>query len=204
MSAMNLSPFKLERYFGKYEFSAKYILCASDCESLSIMGLVGMDPDGMERFLMQRLGYTETQGSPALRTEISSLYKAITPEQVIVHSGGEEGIFLVLHALLKEDDHVVVHTPCYQSLVELARSIGCKVTEWSDRDNDHWMPNVDRLLESIQSDTKAIIINSPHNPTGSQLSKSDFQRINNVADEKGIIVFSDEAYRETEYRPEDR
>lgn len=201
---MNLSPFKLERYFDKYEFTAKYILCASDCESFSIQELLAMEPGGSEQFLAQRLGYTETQGSMALRREVSRLYEAITPEEALIHSGGEEGIFLVLQALLSRNDHVIIHTPCYQSLIELARSIGCEITEWSDWNNGCWMPSADELVKNIRSETKAIIVNTPHNPTGSHLSKEDFLRINKIAEERGIVLFSDEAYREAEYSAEDR
>lgn len=205
MNKMNLPPFKLERYFGRYEFTAKHILCASDCESFSIGELLALESGAFERFSAHGLGYTETQGSPTLRKEISRLYETITPDDIIVHAGGEEGIFLVLNALLRPDDHVIVQTPCYQSMVEVAKGLGSAVTEWQERfSTEGWTADPDELRKAIRPETKAIIINNPHNPTGSQMTKKMFGEINLLAASRGIILFSDEAYRETEYRNEDR
>lgn len=202
---MNLPPFKLERYFGRHEFTAKHILCASDCQSLSIQEVLALEPGSSERFLGHGLGYTETQGSPTLRAEISRLYETISAEEIIVHAGGEEGIFLVMHALLHRGDHVIVQAPCYQSLIELARALGCEITQWRERlSSGGWTPDLEELKRSIRPETKAIIVNSPHNPTGSHMVNEMFAEINHLARSRGIIFFSDEAYREAEYRIEDR
>ena len=202
---MNLPPFKLERYFGRYEFTAKHILCASDCQSFSIQEILALEPGSSERFLGHGLGYTETQGSPTLRTEISRLYETISPDEIIVHAGGEEGIFLVMNALLRSGDHVIVQAPCYQSLIELARALGCEITQWRERlSSGGWTPDLEELKRSIRPETKAIIVNSPHNPTGSHMAEEMFAGINQLARSRGIILFSDEAYREAEYRAEDR
>lgn len=205
LQVMNLPPFKLERYFGRYEFTAKHILCASDCQSLSIREVLALEPGSSERFFEHGLGYTETQGSLTLRVEISRLYETISADEIIVHAGGEEGIFLVMHALLHRGDHVIVQAPCYQSLIELARALGCEITRWRERlSSDGWTPNLEELKRSIRPETKAIIVNSPHNPTGSHMAKEMFAEINHLARSRGIILFSDEAYREAEYRVEDR
>ncbi|HET6824128.1 MAG TPA: hypothetical protein VFH34_15865, partial [Anaerolineales bacterium] len=72
---MNLPPFKLERFFAKYEFSTEYLLCSSDCEAMSIAELLALEEGAAERFQQTWLGYTESQGSPALRAEICKLYE---------------------------------------------------------------------------------------------------------------------------------
>ncbi len=130
---MPLSPFKLERYFARYEFSAEFLLCTSDCESLSIGELLALEPDAAARFHQHWLGYTESRGAPSLRAEISRIYTRISPEQVLVHSGAEEAIFLLMHAVLSPGDHAIVHSPCYQSLTEVAASLGCELTRWQAR-----------------------------------------------------------------------
>src|SRR5512143_3813362 len=113
---MNLPPFKLERYFAKYEFSTEYLLCASDCESISIADLLALEEGAAERFQQVWLGYTETQGSLSLRREICKLYETIEPGEILVHTGAEEAIFLFMLAAFDEHDHVIVHSPCFQSL----------------------------------------------------------------------------------------
>ena len=142
---MQIPAFKLERYFAKYEFNVKYVLCASDCESFSIRNLLDLEPAAAEHLHQHRLGYTESAGSPSLRREICNLYDTIEPEQVLVHTGAEEAIFLFMHAVLDAADHVIVHWPCYQSLFEVARSIGCQVTLWKAHEQNGWSLDLDEL-----------------------------------------------------------
>jgi aspartate/methionine/tyrosine aminotransferase len=201
---MHLPAFKLERYFAQYEFNVKYVLCASDCESFSIQDLLAFEPDAAERFHQHWLGYTESQGSPSLQKEISNLYETIEPQQVLVHAGAEEAIFLFMHAILDASDHVIVHWPCYQSLFEVARSIGCQVTRWKAREENGWSLDLDELHQCLRPNTKAVIINTPHNPTGYLMAPDVFQKVAGFCRDKGIILFSDEVYRESEYRRQDR
>lgn len=201
---MQIPPFKLERYFARYEFNVDYVLCSSDCESLAIQDLLSLEPNAAERFHQHWLGYTESMGSPSLRTEICRAYRDIQPDQVLVHTGAEEAIFLFMHAVLNAGDHVIVHWPCYQSLTEVARSIGCRVSLWKAHEENGWALDIDELKQSLQSGTRAIIINTPHNPTGYLMTSDEFQEVSRIARENGIILFSDEVYRESEYREEDR
>jgi aspartate/methionine/tyrosine aminotransferase len=201
---MQLPSFKLERYFAQYEFNVKYVLCASDCESFSIQDLLAFEPDAAERFQQHWLGYTESQGSPSLQQEICNLYDHIAPRQVLVHTGAEEAIFLFMHAALDASDHIIVHWPCYQSLFEVARNIGSQVTLWQAREDNGWSLDLDELQQHIRPNTKAVIINTPHNPTGYLMPPEVFQEISRLCREKDIILFSDEVYRESEYRREDR
>ena len=201
---MQIPDFKLERYFAQYEFNVKYVLCASDCESFSIQDILDFEPGAADRFHQHWLGYTESQGSPTLQAEISHLYENINPEQVLVHTGAEEAIFLFMHAFLDAGDHIVVHWPCYQSLFEVARSIGSQVTLWKAREEDGWSLDPDQLRQHIRPETKAVVINTPHNPTGYLMLPEAFHEIAEICRDKGIILFSDEVYRESEYRPQDR
>ena len=83
---MQISPFKIERYFNRYEFNVEFVLCGSDCESMTIEDLLAMEPDATDRLHQQWLGYTESPGSPTLRSEICKIYREITPEEVLVHT----------------------------------------------------------------------------------------------------------------------
>lgn len=201
---MKIKPFKLERYFAKYEFSAKYLLSSSDCESLSIEDLLAFEKGTEDKFREHWLGYTESQGSPTLRNEISRIYESISPDQILVHSGAEEAIFTFMQAVLDPGDHLIVHWPCYQSLFEIAASFGCKISKWEARVENNWELDVDELRELIQPNTKAIVINTPHNPTGYLMSPKTYQETWQVAQSDGIYLFCDEVYRESEYDPADR
>jgi aspartate/methionine/tyrosine aminotransferase len=198
---MNLQPFKLERYFAKYEFNTEFLLCSSDCEAMSIADLLALEPGAAEQFQQTWLGYTESQGHPSLRREISKIYQSIQPEEILVHAGAEEAIFLFMLAMLKENDHIIVHAPHYQSLSEVAKGLGCFVSPWRAREENNWALDLDELRHLMRSSTKAIVINTPHNPTGYLMSRSDFETVHRFAQSNQLWFFSDEVYRESEYDP---
>jgi aspartate/methionine/tyrosine aminotransferase len=198
---LQIQPFKLERYFARYEFAVQYTLCSSDCESLSIADLLKLEEGAEGRFQEHWLGYTESQGAPELREAISRVYTTIQPEQVLVHSGAEEAIFLLMHALLAPGDHLIVHWPCYQSLFEIGRALGCEVTLWRARPENGWALDLDELQGIIRPNTRLIVVNLPHNPTGYLMPRSEFQELQRIAQERDVYLFSDEVYREIEHDP---
>jgi aspartate/methionine/tyrosine aminotransferase len=201
---MQLPPFKLERYFAQYEFTTKYLLCSSDCESLAVSDLLKLEPGAEDGLKGLWLGYTESQGAPSLRQEISRLYESIEPEQILVHSGAEEAIFLFMQAVLQPGEHVIVHWPCYQSLFEVAKSLGCEVSLWEARPENGWALDLDELRHLLRPRTKVIIVNTPHNPSGNLMTQEDNRSLNQFVQERGIVLFSDEVYRGLEYDPADR
>jgi aspartate/methionine/tyrosine aminotransferase len=201
---MKIEPFLLERFFAGHEFSAAHLLCASDCESFSLGELLAMESGAAEAFAALRLGYTETAGHPALRREIAALYAGITPDDVLVFAGAEEGIFLFMNAALRAGDHLVVHSPCYQSLAEVATAAGCRVTRW-EADAEHgWEPDLGRLAAEVTAATRALVVNFPHNPTGFLPARERFAEIVAIAKRNRLLLFSDEVYRFLEYDAGDR
>lgn len=201
---MHIKPFRIEQYFGKYEFTAKYLLSSSDAESRTIQELLDLEPGAHEGFLKHRCGYTESPGAPALREVISGMYSGIEPQDVLVLAATEEGIFVLYHALLSPGDHVIVETPCYESALEVARSTGARVSEWRRHSENGWAHDLAALEKLIQPSTKIIYINTPHNPTGLVMPASVFQQVTKLAARSGIILFCDEVYRELEHDPVNR
>lgn len=196
---MQLPPFKLERYFAKYEFNTEFLLCSSDCEAMSTADLLALEPDLAAKFQNVWLGYTESQGSPTLRREICKLYETIEPEDILIHTGAGEAIFLFMFAAFQPGDHAIVHSPGYQSLAEVARAAGCDVSSWVAHEENNWALDLDELRRLLRKNTKAIIINTPHNPTGYLMSRQDYDALNRFAQENNLLLFSDEVYRESEY-----
>ena len=201
---MQIKPFRIEQYFGKYEFTAKYLLSSSDAESRTIQELLDLEPGSHERFLKHWCGYTESPGAPALREVISGMYRGVRPEDVLVLAATEEGIFVLYHALLSPGDHVIVETPCYESALEVARSTGARVSEWRRSDENGWAHDLAALERLVQPSTKIIYVNTPHNPTGLLMPVNVLQQVTRLAASRGIIVFCDEVYRELEHNPVNR
>ena len=196
---MHIADFALERYFARWEFAVRHVLCASDAETLSMTELLALaDDDGLRRWSELRLGYTESLGLPALRAEIAALYSGLGSDDVVTFAGAEEAVFLAMHALLDPASHAVVVWPAYQSLYDVGRSIGASVT-LVPLDPRDWSLDVDAVAASMQPNTKVIVVNSPHNPTGAQLTPVQFERLVAIAELHGAHLFSDEVYRFMEH-----
>ncbi len=202
---MDIPPFRLERYLARHEFSAPFLLCTSDCETMSVRELLGYGERSMEEFADLRLGYTESQGNPGLREEIASLYEDRDPDSIIVTAGAEEGIFIAMQTLLSPGDHAVIQTPAYQSLTEIPSATGCTVSAWDLVFSDgEWRADFDRLHSLIRKDTSLIAVNSPHNPTGYQFSHDEWKELAEISESSGITLLADEVYRGMERSPRDR
>jgi aspartate/methionine/tyrosine aminotransferase len=193
---MSIQPFMLERYFAEYEFKVKYLLSSSDCESLSLEEVLeNANPAIRECWDTLRLGYTESQGHPLLRTEVSRLYERIHPGNVLI-AAPEELIFIAMQTLLNPGDHIVAISPAYQSLHEIARSNGCQVTPWNVKTGPSgWTLDLAELEQSLTPRTRMLIINFPHNPTGYLPTLSDQEAILDLARRHDLYLFSDEMYR---------
>ncbi len=198
---MRLPPFRLERFFARHEFTARHLLCASDCESRSVGDLLALEPEAAAAFHDLRLGYVDPAGGPEVRAAIASQYDGIDPGEVLVHSGAQEAIFTFANAVLAPGDHVIVQTPCYQSLTDAARAAGCVVTEWPADERRGWALDLDFLADHVGERTRAIVVNWPHNPTGHLPPEDTFREIVAIARRREIFLFSDEVYRCLEHRP---
>jgi aspartate/methionine/tyrosine aminotransferase len=107
-------------------------------------------------------------------------------------------VFLAMHAMLKPGDHAVVVWPAYQSLHEVARSIGASVTLVPLNQRD-WSFDVDAVAASMRPNTRVIVTNFPHSPTGAQIGGDQLARLLSIAELHGAHLFSDEVYRFLEH-----
>jgi aspartate/methionine/tyrosine aminotransferase len=197
--------FQLERYFARWEFSARYLLSASDCEPLTVGELLAIAGEPLETLSRLGLGYTESQGSLRLRERIAALYPGLTAADIVVTNAPQEAIFLAMTTLLERGDRVVVQTPCYQSLLELAVHQGCDVHRWPLVETEEgWRMDLERLEALLAPGAKMLVINAPHNPTGHLPTPSEMDAVVAMAARRGAWLFSDEMYRGLEHRPEDR
>lgn len=196
---MKIQPFKLERYFAKYEFKTPHLLTCSDCEAFKIDELLKFDENESINLHNLSLGYIESQGTQELREQISLLYNDIHPNQILCLSGAQEGILIFMNTILTPRDHIIVQSPAYQSLYEIAKSIGCRVSKWELIDNNEWELDIEKLSELLTPNTKALIINFPHNPTGAMITPEKLLKIIDFAKKHDLYIFSDEVYRFLEF-----
>ena len=197
---MRIADFALERYFARWEFEVEHVLGASDVEGWSMAELLELADDetrGMWQGL--RLGYTESTGHPKLRAEIARLYESLEADDVLVFAGAEEAIFSLFSSSVEAGEHVFVTWPGYQSLYEVARAAGAHVSLHVLLEEHGWGLDVERLIRSFRPETRLVVVNAPHNPTGMLPSEEDWRRLATACSEAGIRLVADEVYRFLEH-----
>ena len=203
---MKIEPFYTERFFAAHEFSAPYLLCASDCQPLTVEELLDLAGAPSDSLGGLGLGYTESQGAPALRALIAGQYEHVGDDGVIGLSAPEEGIFLTMHALLEPGDEVIVLSPCYDSLANVASHLGCRVVRWSLEEAPEppdgpggWRLDLGTLEGLLTPRTKLVVTNYPHNPTGYLPTYDEWRSLVVMVAQAGAWLFSDEMYRGLEF-----
>lgn len=200
-----LPPFKLEEYLDKREFTAQYMLCGSDVQTRSIKDILDFEENALEQYMSLELHYPVPQGNIALREEISQIYSMCNKEQILCFAGAEEGIYASMRALLEKNDHVITLVPCYESLKLLPEQF-CKVTTIPvELDNDgDWSVDLGKIKSACQPNTKMIVVNFPHNPTGFIPSIQFQEELISIARHSNAYIFCDEVNRFLEHKPEFR
>jgi aspartate/methionine/tyrosine aminotransferase len=202
---VRIADFALERYFARWEFNARYLLCASDVQGYPMAELLEL-ADAETRALWDGLAleYTESTGHPLLRREIASLYETIEPDEVLTFAGAEEAIFCLMNVLVGPGDHAIVTWPGYQSLYEVARAAGADVTLHELHETNGWAIDLDVLRRQVTASTRLIVVNLPHNPTGVLADRATFDGLVALATETGAYLLVDEVYRGLELDPADQ
>jgi aspartate/methionine/tyrosine aminotransferase len=142
-----------------------------------------------------RLGYTEARGTEALRTILAHTYRDTTADEILVTTGAIEANYLLFNTVLEAGDHVVAVYPAYQQLYAVAQAIGCDVGLWKLRPENDFRYDLEELERLVRPNTKLIVVNTPHNPTGAILTEMELRRIHGLAAANGAWLLCDEACR---------
>src|SRR5260370_996024 len=147
-------------------------------------------------------GYTHYgpgAGQPELRQAVAGYLKRwrgleIDPARVVVTPGGKPIMFFAILALVNPGDEVIYPDPGFPIYESMVRFVGGRALAMPLRDERRFRFDPDEFKSLVSDKTRLIIINSPHNPTGSVLTRADLQVIADVARERNIVVLSDEIY----------
>ncbi|CAL9730729.1 probable kynurenine--oxoglutarate transaminase Bna3p [Monosporozyma unispora] len=163
--------------------------------------------------------YSPTRGRPTLINELINLYQPfygdkvkLEKDNVTVHTGANEAIFSCLMGLLNKCDEVIVFEPFfdqYISNIELAGGVVRYVPinppkELNERvtKGEEWEIDWEILQKTINNKTKAIILNTPHNPIGKVFTREELLKLGNICVENNILIISDEVYEHLYFTPE--
>ena len=149
--------------------------------------------------------YTDFRGDPELRAEICKYYKEeydmdVKDEEVFVCASACLGMYLALEAIVDDGDEVILQAPFftpYPQQVELARGIPVELPTYEEED---FQINIERLESLITERTKALVINSPSNPTGNCLTVETMEKIAEIAERHDLIVIADDIYTAFSYQ----
>lgn len=148
--------------------------------------------------------YTDFTGEPALRNAIASLHKSTTGQivnndNIVVLAGAQCALYCAAHCILNPGDEVIIPEPTYVTYEAVIGATGAKTVNVAMDPDNGFRINIKDIESAINNKTRAIILNTPHNPTGAALSEADIQAIASLCIKHDLWVISDEVYASLVY-----
>lgn len=196
---IKISPSLLENWLRNYYFTAEVDISSSGVQDFSLAEIrrcIGITQEELDQIFFHD---SPTNGGLELRQAIGKRWGNGNPEQVMATNGSSEAIFLLMHALLEPLDEVVVIEPCYPALVHIAEAIGCRIKRWHLRFDEQFIPNLEELKGLVSQQTRMVVVNFPHNPTGASLSLEQQSELINIVSAVGAYLIWDAAFAEITY-----
>ncbi|MGR3764800.1 pyridoxal phosphate-dependent aminotransferase [Rossellomorea sp. NS-SX7] len=183
-------------------------------QGIDVIGLGAGEPDfntpqhiiqaAYESLIEGQTKYTPSGGTAQLKEAVINKFKqdqnlTYKPSEIIVTSGAKHALYTLFQVLLNEGDEVIIPTPYWVSYPEQVKLAGGTPVIVEGRQENSYKITPEQLSESITDKTKAVIINSPSNPTGMIYSSEELKAIGQVCLEKNILIVSDEIYEKLVY-----
>ena len=190
---MRMPVFVMERMQSTWENIVEYDISESGVRPVTMRELVelGLDLDGV---MNAPLGYSQSNGTLALRELLAVQYPGATVDQVEVTNGTSEANYLVALTLLSAGDEVAFEVPNYMQLWGVPQSLGAVVRTFRLRPEVGWEPDWSEFERAVNPKTRLVYLSNPHNPTGSVLSDEAMSRIAGRCAEMGAYLIADEVY----------
>ncbi|MBR5532879.1 MAG: pyridoxal phosphate-dependent aminotransferase [Bacteroidales bacterium] len=150
------------------------------------------------------LEYSPSEGYLSLREKLAEYYSRfnieVTPDDIIVTTGGSEAVLFSFMACLDPGDEIIVPEPAYANYMAFAISAGAVIrTIPSSIEDGFALPSFDKFEELINERTRGILICNPNNPTGYIYTPKEMNRLRDIVKKYDLFLFSDEVYREFTY-----
>jgi len=200
--SMKLTPFLLDQWL-EQKFAAdppiEYDLGSSTGPAWTLRELLSLGGD-LEALLDTTLFYTPATGSEELRQEVARM-QGVDPDQVQVVTGAAEALLLLFHAAAEPSANVVLPNPAFPSNTAVAESLGIEVRLYHLRAENGFRIDPDEIRRLTDRNTKLLLVNSPHNPTGTVLSESEMESLHDFCADRGVQFVSDEVYHPIYHGP---
>ena len=191
---MQLKPFLLDIWLDSHEHDIEFNLAASEGPRWTlneILSLVGEEE--RERFLNHKLGYSRPAGAEALRAAIAEM-QGVQAEAVQVVTGASEALVVLMWLAAEPGANVILPRPGYPPFSALPQSLGLETRYYTLRKENDFRIDVEEIKKLADGNTKFILVNSPHNPTGATMSDEELDVLHEFTSSRGIQLVSDEVY----------
>jgi len=191
---LHIAPALLEDWLREYYFTTSVDIGSSGVENISLgdlRAITGLDQETLD---LVTFNDSPSCGADGLRKAIAERWGDGNPERVMATHGSSEAIFLIMNALLQEGDEVIILDPCYHSLSRLAESTGCRIRSWKLSFEQGYKADFDELRELVNPRTRMIVVNFPHNPTGTSITAEEQAELIRLAGSVGAYLVWDAAF----------
>lgn len=191
---MQLKPFLLDMWLDSHEHDIEFNLAASEGPRWTlneILSLVGEEE--RERFLNHKLGYSRPAGAEGLRAAIAEM-QGVEAEAVQVVTGASEALVVLMWLAAEPGANVILPRPGYPPFSALPESLGLETRYYTLRKENEFRIDVEEIKKIADRNTKLILVNSPHNPTGATVSDAELDSLHEFTSSRGIQLVSDEVY----------
>lgn len=198
---MKLESFVLENWLNPACDSEKVeIYLGGSCVlPLTVEELFDLTGESMDNFFQElkemNLGYGRFDGTPRCRKAIASIYKNVTPEEVVLVHGGTGANNNVINTLVEPGDNVVSIVPSYQQFYSIPESLGAEVRKVYLKPEEGYRLSIEEVEAAVSDNTKAIFLTNPNNPTGALLSLEEMEELVGIAKKTDCYIVCDEMYR---------
>jgi aspartate/methionine/tyrosine aminotransferase len=192
---MKVPPFKLDLWLAAHEFATppiRYNLASSTGPLWTLAELMSLGGDAPSLDGI-RLSYAPPQGGKLLRERIAAMH-GVDAEQVLVMTGASEALVALMSLFAGDDGSVVLPKPAYPAVPVLARTFGLTVREYDLRREEGFSQSADQVLSLVDSSTRLVFVNTPHNPTGSIMCAREQRTLAEALAARGVPLVVDEVY----------
>ena len=194
---MDTPPFLLDRWIEQKQdpnSKIEYDLASSTGPVWTLRELLALSGQNeMDALLDTRVSYTNAAGTPALRSAIAQL-EGVDPDAVQVVTGASEALLILCFVAAGPNANVVLPNPGFPANAALAESFGLQVRYYNLRRENQFRVDLDEIRGLVDRDTKFVLVNSPHNPTGAVLSDEEMQKLHDFCADRGVSFVSDQVY----------
>jgi aspartate/methionine/tyrosine aminotransferase len=204
---VELPPFLLDRWI-EQKHSAnppiEYDLASSTGPVWTLRELLALSGEKeLVALLDTSVSYTSAAGTLTLRTAIAAL-EGVEAEEVQVVTGAAEALLILFFLAAEPGANVVLPNPGFPANTALAESLGIAIRSYTLRAESQFRVDLNEICKLVDRDTRLLLVNSPHNPTGAVLSDEEMQSLHDLCVERGIQFVSDQVYHPIYHGPETR